>query len=148
MVIPTNPTTTNAPEGNPTMTTTAPDTAAIRAALVELLTTGQHHHAATPATLAAVGATRTALDQTHRTRDPAARYAPPERRLTALATALGAVGTALGDPDPWNQLNITILRAGLCDLAAVALGWLDTLPIPTTPGDNGADDSAGDEEPF
>ena len=124
------------------MTTPTLDTAAVRAALVELLTTGHHHHAATPATLAAVGATRTALDQTHRTRDPAARYAPPERRLTALATALGAVGTALGDPDPWNQLNTTILRAGLCDLAAVALGWLDTLPTPP----NSADPDS--EEPF
>jgi len=142
MVPPTNPTTTNAPEGNPTMTTTVTDTVAVRAALVELLTTGQHHHAATPATLAAIGATRAALDQTHGTRDPAARYAPPERRLVALTAALGAIGTALADADPWNHLNTTILRAGLCDLAAVALGWLDTLP---TPPDNADGDG---EEPF
>ena len=144
MVTPTNPTATNAPEGNPTMTTTVTDTAAIRAALVELLTTGQHHHAATPATLAAIGATRTALDQTHGTRDPAARYAPPEQRLVALTAALGAIGTALADANPWNQLNTTILRTGLCDLAAVALGWLDTLPTPTTSDDTRGDD----EEPF
>lgn len=141
MVTPTNPTTTQPAERTP-MTTPTTDTAAVRAALVELLTTGQHHHAAPPTTLAAIGATRAALDHTHGTRDPAARYAPSERRLAALTAALGAVGTVLADADPYNQLNITILRAGLCDLAAIALGWLDTLPTPPN------NDSDGDKEPF
>jgi hypothetical protein len=137
MVTPTHPTTTNAPEGNPTMTTTVTDTAAVRAALVELLTIGQHHHAATRTALA--------TKHPHADYDPTAVFAAPERRLVTLAAALGTVGAALADTDPYNQLNITILRAGLCDLAAVTLSWLDTLP---TPGDNAANDNAADVQPF
>ena len=120
--------------------TTPTDTAAVRAALVELLTTSQHHHAATPAALAAIGATRVALADTHHTHDPAARYAPPERRLDALTAALGAVGTALFGVAPGRPLNIAALHTALHELAAVALGWLDTLPTPS--------DSDDGEEPF
>jgi hypothetical protein len=116
---------------------------AVRAALIELLTTtDQHHHAATRATLTAVGDTRRVLAELHRAHDPAARHAPDHDRHAALSSALGDIGRALltthPHPDP------TRLRAGLTVLAAVALGWLDTLPTTTT--DHDAD--GPDAEPF
>ncbi|MBV8996817.1 MAG: hypothetical protein JO287_24630, partial [Pseudonocardiales bacterium] len=83
------------------------------------------------------------LDQTHGTRDPAARYAPPERRLAALTAALGATGEGLFAAVPGRPLHTAALHAGLCELAAIALGWLDTLP---TPPDHDTDND--DEQPF
>jgi ferric-dicitrate binding protein FerR (iron transport regulator) len=144
MITPTTPHPTTAPDRTP-VTSPATDIAAVRAALVELLTTGQHHHAATPATLAAIGATRSALAETHHTHDPSASCAPPERRLAALAAALGATGAALFAAAPWQPLDTAALRTGLCELAGIALGWLDALPTPTNPTN---ENDGGDEEPF
>jgi hypothetical protein len=112
---------------------------AVHAALVELLTTGQHHHAATPDTLAAVGDTRRTLAAEHGSHDPARAGASDEHRLAALTNSVGQIGSALfsanslGEwPDP-----VRLYRA-LAELAAVALGWLDALP----------DGSDGEEPPF
>jgi len=92
---------------------------AVRIALVDLLTIGQHHHAGTPATLTAVGDTRRAL---------ADRFPQDDQRLVSLRQALGAVSAALiAVPQP-RRPDAAGLRDGLTELAAVALGWLDTLP--------------------
>ncbi|MGH4020514.1 MAG: hypothetical protein ACRDT0_15015 [Pseudonocardiaceae bacterium] len=122
-----------------TTTTTTPTSVDVRAALLELLTTGQHHRAATPATLAAVGDTRATLATEHGDHDPTGTWAPHPDRLAALATALGELGAALAGcrgrnrrPDPAR------LHPALTALAAVALGWLDALAYQT-------DD---DESPF
>jgi hypothetical protein len=124
-----HPTTAPTPPGrtHPTMTTptTSADTvtwSAVRAALVGLLTTGQHHHAATPATLTAVGDTRAALADRDFIADP------PERRLSALTVALGVTGDALLSAPPWQPPDTAQLRTGLTELAAIALEWLDTMP--------------------
>jgi hypothetical protein len=135
------PTTTPTPPGrtHPTMTTPttsaeisadAVSWSAVRAALVGLLTTGQHHHAATPATLTAVGYTRAALaDRDDDTAHCAVSCAcPPEWRLTALTAALGVISDALLSATPRHPLDTAQLRTGLAELAAIALGWLDTLP--------------------
>ncbi|MGH2803330.1 MAG: hypothetical protein ACRDL4_09845 [Thermoleophilaceae bacterium] len=104
---------------------------AVHAALVELLTTGQHHHAATPHTLTAVGDTRRTLAAEYGTSDPAGAHASHDRRLAALTRALGGLGVALftatsaeyrRQPDPAR------MHAALTELAAITLGWLDTLP--------------------
>nr|MDQ3762433.1 hypothetical protein [Actinomycetota bacterium] len=63
-----------------------------------------------------------------------------ERHLAALTAALGAVGTALFGAAPGRPLNTAALHTALRELAAVALGWLDTLPTPS--------DSDDGEEPF
>lgn len=105
----------------PAMTTpTDPLTSeAVRTALVDLLTIGQHHHAGTPATLTAVGDTRRSL---------AHRLTLDDQRLTALNDALSAVSEALLVVPPPRRPDTAALRDGLTELAAVALGWLDTLP--------------------
>jgi hypothetical protein len=121
---------------------------AVHTALVELLTTGQHHHAVTPATLAAVGDTRRTLAAEHGSHDPARAGAGDEHRLAALTNSLGQIGSALfyasslGEwPDPVR------LYSALAELAAVALGWLDALPDPPAePGDHQGDQ--GEEAPF
>jgi len=126
-------------------TTDTPATSdAVRAALLDLLSTGQHHHAATPATLTAVGQVRQAL-ATGRTRDSAGRWGYPDR-LAALAVALGEVATALDGchaqsrhPDP------TQLHSALTGLAALALGWLDATPPPPTASQS--DDQSDESEP-
>lgn len=120
-----------------TTTTTAEDTIripicdAVRTALVELLTTGQHHHAATPTTLTQVGRARQTLDELHRTRNPVSRYATDEDRHVALSSALGDIAHALLTARPSHAPDPTELRAGLTTLTAIALAWLDTLPAPT-----------------
>ncbi|MGH3903082.1 MAG: hypothetical protein ACRDTE_02610 [Pseudonocardiaceae bacterium] len=109
---------------------TAPTRDAVHAALLELLTTGQHHHhAATPDTLSAVGDTRRILAAEHGTGDPAGRDAPDERRLAALTQALGETAAALAELDesPWAPDPAQLLAA-LTELAALTLAWLDTLP--------------------
>lgn len=117
---------------------------AVRVALVELLTTGQHHHAATPHTLTQVGDTRRLLAELHHTNDPADRHAPQPTRHAALSSALGDIGRALLAAGPYRHPDTAALRGGLSVLAAVALGWLDTLPLPDPESDDGRDDRAGD----
>jgi hypothetical protein len=129
-----------------TDTTRIPICDAVRTALIDLLTTGQHHDAATTATLRAVGTTRTHLAALHQhsRHNPIARYAQPEDRHAALSSALGVIaGTLLADRGP---NHATPLRASLTTLAAVALAWLDTLPHPN-PADEGYHDCA-EPEPF
>ncbi|HEX6405145.1 MAG TPA: hypothetical protein VF003_18630 [Pseudonocardiaceae bacterium] len=88
----------------------------IRVALVELLTVGQHHNAASHTTLSAVGDTR---------RSMADRFVHDDQRLRALSGALTAVTKAfVAEQTP---------RDGLAELAAIALGWLDTIPGPRQP---------------
>lgn len=117
---------------HPTMPTSADSVTweAVRVALVDLLTIGQHHQAATLATLAAVGDTRHALANQHGMHDPAAHFAPDDRRLAALTQALDAVGGALIVVPQPRRPDTAGLRDGLAELAAVALGWLDALPDP------------------
>lgn len=108
---------------------------AVRDALVELLTIGQHHHAATHPTLTAVGHTRQALAVQHGNQHPAAHSTDDHQRLAALSQALATVGGALiAVPHP-RRPDTTGLRNGLTELAAVALGWLDTLSDPPRPAD-------------
>lgn len=125
------------------MTTPTVTREAVRAALIELLSTDQHHHAATPATLTAISDTRRVLAELHRAHDPAGRYAPDHDRHAALSSALGDIGRALLTTHP--HPNPTRLRAGLTVLTAVALGWLDTLPHPD---DHDSPDNGPDAEPF
>ena len=112
----------------------------VRVALLELLGTGRHHHAATPATLATVGQARQSLGIRLGADDPTAAHTGEHRRLAALTRALGEVSTALftawlADATP----DSLTLRAPLADLAALALGWLDATDT----------DVGGDEEsPF
>jgi hypothetical protein len=132
-----------------TDTTRIPICDAVRIALIDLLTTGQHHDAATTATLRAIGTTRThlaALHQ-HNRHNPIARYAQSEDRHAALSSALGDTARALLAEQPFP--DITLLRAGLTTLAAVALAWLDTLPHPNPadPDDEDYHDCA-EPEPF
>jgi hypothetical protein len=96
---------------------------AVRAALVELLTVGQHHNAASPATLTVVGSTR-------RTR--ADRVPHGGHRLKDLNHALNAVAKAFVALRTPNS-HTTALREGLTELAAVALSWLDTITDPPQP---------------
>lgn len=119
--------------------------AAVGAALVELLTTGQHHHAGTPVTLAAVGRARRGLAE-YGIADPAASFASPDRRLAAL-TAAGAIGSALATVGPGRPPCTNRLHTALTELAAVALGWLDTLPAPGR-SHHDEDPGSGDEQPF
>jgi hypothetical protein len=139
------------------MTTTDTDSVripicdAVRVALVELLTTGQHHHAATPTTLAAVGHTRRGLATRHPAHDPAGHFAYDHDRHAALSSALGDITTALLTARYHRHPDPTRLRAGLSALAAIALGWLDILPTP--PGENTDPDydrpyDGPDAEPF
>jgi uncharacterized protein YejL (UPF0352 family) len=121
------------PGRNHPVMTTPSDTVtceAVRVALIDLLTIGQHHHAATAASLTAVGNTRHALVNQHGTQDPTAHLAPDNRRLTALTQAMGAVSSALITVSQPRRPDATGLRDGLAELAAVALGWLDVLPDP------------------
>lgn len=107
----------------------------IRAALVELLTIGQHHHAGTPTTLTAIGNTRRALATQHGIQNPAAHSADDHQRLAALSQALATVGGAvIAVPHP-RRPDTAGLHDGLTELAAVTLGWLDTLPNPSHPDD-------------
>ena len=120
------------------MTTTTPPELtrqAVQAALIELLTTGPHHHAATPATLATVGQARLAAEHQHSTTDLSARCASDDRRLAALTRALGRIAAALLTPGTWDRPDPARLRPELADLAAVALAWLDTLPAHPDPSD-------------
>jgi hypothetical protein len=140
----------------PTTNTTTEDTIrvplcdAVRTALVDLLTTGQHHDAATPATLTAIGAARRALAELHGAWNPASRCAHDEDRHVALSSALGDIARALLTARPGHVPDPTELRAGLTTLTAVALAWLDTLPAPNPePNDDGYDHDDGyDAEPF
>ena len=101
---------------------------AVHTALVELLTTGQHHHAATPATLTAVGEARQSLATL--THDPAAPGTREAHRLAALTRALGDLGAALFATPTGRRPDPARLHPALGELAAVALGWLDILPEP------------------
>jgi hypothetical protein len=119
----------------------------VRAALIDLLTTGQHHDAATTATLRAVGATRSALVELHQfsRHNPVRRHALADDRHAALSSALGDIArTLLADR---RHAYSTELRAGLTTLAAVTLAWLDTLPHPDDGDDEGYHDGA-EPEPF
>jgi hypothetical protein len=88
----------------------------VRVALVDLLTVGQHHHAASHTTLSAVGDTR---------RSMADRLVQDAQWLRSLSEALTAVtGAFVAGRTP---------RDGLAELAAVALCWLDTIPGPRQP---------------
>jgi hypothetical protein len=139
------------------MTTTTEDTIripicdAVRTALLDLLTTGQHHDAATPATLTAIGRARRTLTKVHGTQNPASRYADDEDRHLALSSALGDIASALLTARPSHVPDPTELRAGLTTLTAVALAWLDTLPTPPRDNDDPDDDGpyqGPDAEPF
>jgi hypothetical protein len=122
---------------------------AVRTALIDLLTTGPHHDAATTATLRAVAATRTRLAQHTGRNRPVARYALAEDRHTALSSALGDIAHALRTERPIP--DYPQLYTGLSTLAAVALAWLDALPHPD---DDPADEddehyhTCADPEPF
>jgi hypothetical protein len=119
---------------------------AVRTALIDLLTTGQHHDAASAATLRAVGTTRTHLVELHQhsRHNPVARHAQAEDRHAALSSALGDIArTLLADR---RHDHCTPLRAALTTLAAIALAWLDTLPH-LVGDDEGCHDCA-DPEPF
>ena len=142
------------------MTATTEDTIripvcdAVRTALIELLTTGQHHHAATPTTLTQVGHARRTLAELHPTHNPAGHYAGNPDRHAALSSALGDIARALLSAHPRREPDTTQLRAGLTVLAAVALAWLDTLPTPNEhddpdpyPDDDGFEDTR-DPQPF
>jgi hypothetical protein len=104
---------------------------AVRTTLVELLTLGQHHYAATPRTLTLIGNARRNLAQHYgAAHNPAGLCATDHERLTALGTGMGDLATTLHiNPPPYSP-DPTELRASLSFLAAVALGWLDTLPSP------------------
>jgi hypothetical protein len=119
---------------------------AVRVALIELLTTGQHHHAATPTTLATIGQARQELAALHRAHDPAGYFAHDHDRHTALSSALGDIGTALLTARPHNHPDPAHLRTGLSVLAALALGWLDALPTPDPPHQD--PDDGPNAEPF
>jgi hypothetical protein len=114
-------------------------------ALVELLTIGQHHHAATSATLTTVGVTRRALAAQHGISDPTNPWSSPEWRLAALTKALGMVADEVFTPTAPGSQPSAHLPRGLAELAAVALGWLDALPT-LTPVTDAADPD--DEPPF
>jgi hypothetical protein len=109
---------------------------AVRGALLELLTIGQYHDAATPATLRAVGATRTALAKL----DPRSRHNPVASDAHNLARHV-ALKNALADTVGALYLlpDTTHLRVGLSTLAAVALAWLDAL-CDDTPTGGGPDE--------
>lgn len=92
----------------------------VQTALIELLTIGQHHYAATTATLDTVGDARQSTGH----------LADDRQRLAVLSHALDMVGGTL----TVLPSDIAELRRGLADLAAVALSWLDVLPYPTRPG--------------
>jgi NTP pyrophosphatase (non-canonical NTP hydrolase) len=131
------------PHFTPPDMTAAVTRGAVRAALVDLLTTGQHHHAATEATLTAVGDARAALAGQHGSADPAASCAAPEWRLTTLIVALGFISSALFNTTEWQPPDTAQLRTGLTELAAITLGWLDALakpprriPVPGDPDDD------------
>jgi hypothetical protein len=119
---------------------------AVRVALVELLTTGQHHHAATPSTLTTIGQARRELAALHRAHDPAGYFAHDQDRHAALSSALGDIGAALFGARPHRHPDPARLRAGLGVLAAVALGWLDALPTPDPPRED--PDDGPYAEPF
>ena len=118
---------------------------AVRVALIELLTTGQHHHAATPTTLATIDQARQELAALHRAHDPAGRYAYDQDRPTALSSALGDIGAALFGARPHRRPDPARQRAGLGVRAAIALGWLDALPHPD---DHDSPDDGPNAEPF
>lgn len=115
------------------MTTDALTRDTVRAALVELLTIGQHHDAANLTTLSAVGNTRRALAHQHGTHDPTAPFALDDQRLAALNHALETVNRTPITLPPPQRPDTAGLRDGLSELAAIALSWLDTLPVPRRP---------------
>jgi hypothetical protein len=125
-------------------TTGAPIRETVRLALIELLSTGEHPGAATPATLTAIADTRHDLAALHGLNNPAAHYAPESDRHAALSSALGDIGKALLTTRHHRYTDAWRLRAGLTVLAAIALAWLDTLPHlnPHEPDDR------PDAEPF
>ncbi|MGB6164408.1 MAG: hypothetical protein WCF33_13570 [Pseudonocardiaceae bacterium] len=133
-----------------TTTTGAPTRETVRVALIELLNTSEHPDTASADTLAAVADTRRDLAALHGPDDPTAHHAPERDRHAALSSALGDIGKALlaarydryRSTDPWQ------LRAGLTVLAAVALGWLDTLPQHPDPHNSDEFDDGPDPEPF
>lgn len=96
----------------------------VRVALVELLTVGQHHHAASHATLNAVGDSRRARGD---------RVVDEDQRFKALDRSLGAVARALIVALQPPGSDTAALRDALSELAATALGWLDTIPAPRQP---------------
>jgi hypothetical protein len=105
----------------------------VRAALIELLTIGQHHHAATHTTLTAVGDTRRTLAALHDTHHPTAQFADDNQRIGALAHALDMVGDALNATLHPQHPDTAELRDGLTELAALTLDWLDALTDPPQP---------------
>jgi hypothetical protein len=119
---------------------------AVRTALIDLLTTGEHHDAASVATLRAVASTRASLAQHTGRHRPVARYALAEDRHTALSSALGDVAHALCTERPIPDYDQ--LYAGLTTLAAVALAWLDALPHPEDEEDDEGYHDCADPEPF
>ncbi|MBV9013063.1 MAG: hypothetical protein JO272_13620 [Pseudonocardiales bacterium] len=120
---------------------------AVRAALIELLTT-QHYDAATTCTLRAVGEMRTNLIELHRRRhhNPIAHHATAQDRLIALNSALGQIADALLTQRP--HPDIPQLHDGLTVLTALALAWLDTLPHPDTNEDDDGYHACAEPEPF
>ena len=118
------------------MTTTAdtediriPVRDAVRTALIELLSTGEHPEVASAATLSAVAHARRDLTVLHANLNPAGPHAPDSARQAALLSALGDIGGALL-ATYHHRPSAARLRAGLTVLTTVALGWLDALPHP------------------
>jgi hypothetical protein len=131
------------PETTTEAKTEIADAASLRTALVELLTKGQHHDAATPAVLAAVGQERREREAQ---RDQWTREGD-HHHLATLTTRLGEVAHLLTaavhddttrSPRAW----LAVLRTNLTRLSADTLAWLDNLAARVGEGE------PTDEPPF
>ncbi|MGO1049189.1 hypothetical protein [Crossiella sp. CA198] len=96
--------------------------AEIAATLVELLTTGQHFHAATPAVLAAVGAERVRQRAKHGVHAPDSPSMNNHERLVVLVEEVGEIARAMS-----HDGTLAGLCSELTQVAAVVLAWLDAL---------------------
>lgn len=139
--------------------TPIPSPEAIRAALIELLLPDPYSEAATPTTLAAIICTRREFTEscTDPSTNPLSPLAPASLRHAGLTQALGTIGLALLNAHH-HRPHTDCLHAGLADLAAIALAWLDALDHTPEPDDGEDDgdahdntyhrDSYEDESPF
>lgn len=108
----------------------AVDMAQLHAALLELLTRGQHHDAASGEVLARIGHERVELPNRFDGEWVGADHA----RLAVLVERLGRAAHPLA---PGGGLNLAALYDHLIGVAAVTLAWLDDLHV-----------RIADEEPF